>query len=105
MARKTATAKGAKLKVRKGDKVTVITGRDKGKSGKMPPGLARHIERYGTLPPGLAKKPLPPGLAGRLPATTAGRKRVIVGTDVVLVQAATGVILDIIKDVVRNRDK
>ena len=38
---------------------------NKGKSGKMPPGLARHIERYGTLPPGLAKKPLPPGLAGR----------------------------------------
>ena len=79
--------------------------KNRGKSGEMPPGLARHIERYGTLPPGLAKKPLPPGLAGRLPATTAGRKRVIVGNDVVLVQTATGVILDIIKDVVRDRDK
>ena len=75
--------------------------KNKGKSGKMPPGLARHIERYGTLPPGLAKKPLPPGLAGRLPATTAGRKRVIVGNDVVLIEAATGLILDIIKDVVK----
>ncbi len=79
--------------------------KNKGKSGKMPPGLARHIERYGTLPPGLAKKSLPPGLAGRLPATTAGRNRVIVGNDVVLVQTATGVILDIIKDVVRDSDK
>ncbi len=35
MAKKTATAKGAKLKVRKGDKVTVITGRDKGKTGEI----------------------------------------------------------------------
>ncbi len=35
MAKKTATTKGAKLKVRKGDKVTVITGRDKGKTGEI----------------------------------------------------------------------
>ncbi len=35
MAKKTATAKGAKLKVKKGDKVTVITGRDKGKTGEI----------------------------------------------------------------------
>ncbi len=35
MAKKTATAKSAKLKVRKGDKVTVITGRDKGKTGEI----------------------------------------------------------------------
>ncbi len=35
MAKKTATAKAAKLKIRKGDKVTVITGRDKGKTGEI----------------------------------------------------------------------
>ncbi len=35
MAKKTATAKGAKLKVKKGDKVTVITGRDKCKTGEI----------------------------------------------------------------------
>ena len=37
MTKKTATkaAKSAKLKVRKGDKVTVITGRDKGKTGEI----------------------------------------------------------------------
>ena len=34
MAKKT-TAKSAKLKVKKGDKVTVITGRDKGKTGEI----------------------------------------------------------------------
>ncbi len=35
MAKKIAPAKAAKLKVRKGDKVTVITGRDKGKTGEI----------------------------------------------------------------------
>ena len=34
MAKKTA-AKSAKLKIKKGDKVTVITGRDKGKTGEI----------------------------------------------------------------------
>ncbi len=34
MAKKT-TAKSAKLKVKKGDKVTVITGRDKGRTGEV----------------------------------------------------------------------
>ncbi len=35
MAKKTTNAKSAKLKVKKGDKVTVITGRDKGKTGEI----------------------------------------------------------------------
>ena len=38
MAKKTTSAKGvksARLKVKKGDKVTVITGRDKGKTGEI----------------------------------------------------------------------
>ena len=34
MAKKT-TAKSAKLRIKKGDKVTVITGRDKGKTGEI----------------------------------------------------------------------
>ena len=34
MARKSET-KGVKLKIKKGDKVTVITGRDKGKTGEV----------------------------------------------------------------------
>ncbi len=35
MAKKIAPAKGAKLKITKGDKVTVITGRDKGQTGEV----------------------------------------------------------------------
>ncbi len=83
----------------------VKTGK-KGKKGKsVPPGLARQLERKGTLPPGLAKKALPPGLTDRLPPTRAGQERVIVGDDVVLVETVTGVILDIIRDVIRDRGK
>ena len=79
--------------------------KNKGKSGELPPGLQKHIEKYGTLPPGLAKKPLPPGLANRLGSTRSGLERLIVGDDVVLVETATGVVLDIIKHIVVGGDK
>ncbi len=74
--------------------------KNKGKSGELPPGLAKHIEKYGTLPPGLAKKELPPGLAKRLGSSRSGLERLIVGDDVVLVEEATGIVYDIIKDIV-----
>ena len=74
--------------------------KDKGKSGELPPGLQKHIDKYGTLPPGLEKKELPPGLAKRLGSTRSGLERLIVGDDVLLVETAPGVVLDIIKDIV-----
>ncbi len=74
--------------------------KNKGNSGELPPGLQKHIEKYGTLPPGLAKKELPPGLAKRLGSTRSGLERLILGDDVVLVETATGVVLDIIKDII-----
>ena len=79
--------------------------KNKGKSGELPPGLQKHLEKHGTLPPGLQKKALPPGLADRLGAPKTGTERAIVDDDVVLVETATGVVLDIIKDVVVERDK
>jgi len=70
---------------------------------RLPPGLAK---RGGKLPPGLAKRQrLPPGLGGkRLPADLLGRLRVIpknyirlrVGTDVVLMNRDTRIIVDVI---------
>jgi len=75
--------------------------KNKGKSGELPPGLQKHIEKHGTLPPGLQKKQLPPGLAKRLGVTKSGLERLIVDNDVVLVEEATGIIIDIIKDVVK----
>ena len=74
--------------------------KNKGKSGELPPGLQMQLEKNGRLPPGLAKKELPPGLAKRLGSTRTGLERLIIDDDVVLVEEATGIVYDIIKDVV-----
>lgn len=66
----------------------------------LPPGLERQLQKNGTLPPGLARRDLPPDLASRLPSTPSDLERIIVDTNVLLVEKATGVILDIIRDVV-----
>ncbi len=70
------------------------------KKEKLPPGLARQLERNGTLPPGLAKRDLPSDLQSRLPDPAEGLERTIVENTVVLVEKATGRIVDILKDVV-----
>ena len=67
------------------------------KRDQLPPGLAMQLERYGTLPPGLAKRDLPPDLLARLTGPARGTARQVVGSDVLLVDTATGVILDILR--------
>lgn len=86
--------------------------KDKGKSKGMPPGLAKRdslppglqkqLDKNGRLPPGLAKRDLPSELASKLPERAADQDVVVVEKDVVLMDKATGVILDVLKDVVRN---
>lgn len=71
------------------------------KRGKLPPGLQKQLQRNGTLPPGLAKRDLPGNLNTQLPSVDEGLERVITNTSVLLVDKATGVIKDIIKDIVR----
>jgi hypothetical protein len=68
------------------------------KRGSLPPGLAKREQ----LPPGLAKRGLPDTLSAILPNAAAGTERVIVGRDVVLIEAATGIVLDVLLDVVRQ---
>jgi hypothetical protein len=75
-------------------------GKDKGglppglaKKDKLPPGLAKRD----TLPPGLAKRALPSDLDRLLGSLPKDRERSIVGDDVVLIDTATNVILDILK--------
>ena len=70
------------------------------KKEKLPPGLAKQLERNGTLPPGLAKRNLPDDLEAELPDPAEGLERTIVDNAVVLVEKATGRIVDILKDVV-----
>jgi hypothetical protein len=70
------------------------------KKEKLPPGLAKQLERNGTLPPGLAKRNLPADLESELPDPVEGLERTIVENAVVLVEKATGRIIDIMQDVV-----
>ncbi len=75
--------------------------RNSGSVADLPPGLRRQLVTRGHLPPGLAKKALPPGLSSQLSPVPAGYERMIAGPDVLLVEIATGLIVDILRDVVR----
>jgi hypothetical protein len=63
----------------------------------LPPGIARKVARGGALPPGIAKKILPGGLLTRLPSRP-GQEWRVVGTDVLIVEIATNVIVDVLKN-------
>ena len=63
----------------------------------LPPGIAKKLARGGTLPPGIAKKNLPMDLESRLPPVRAGYERMEVDGRVVLIEAATDTIVDIIR--------
>lgn len=69
------------------------------KRDSLPPGLARHVRLYGALPPGLQKKALPEELEALLPDRPDGEVRIIVDDDVLLIERATGFVLDILEDV------
>ncbi len=69
-----------------------------GKKRGLPPGLAKRKR----LPPGLAKRALPADLDHNLPAAPEGTERVIIDNNVVLVQKATGLVLDILLDAVKQ---
>ncbi len=63
----------------------------------LPPGIAKKVARGGSLPPGIAKKMPPGGLLARLPARP-GQEWRVVGTDLLIVEIATNVIVDVLKD-------
>jgi nickel/cobalt transporter regulator len=69
-----------------------------GSAKPLPPGIAKKIARGGTLPPGIAKRYLPQDLLVQLPPRP-GCRWVVVDNDVVLIAAATGIIVDILDDV------
>ena len=64
----------------------------------LPPGIAKKLARGGSLPPGIAKRYFPQDLIVQLPPRPGYEWRVV-GTDVVLLAAATGLIVDILIDV------
>lgn len=76
--------------------------RGKGKKKKMPPGLAKRGElppglaKRRTLPPGLQVRELPEDLVEQLPPPPAGQQVILADENVVLIEQATGRVLDII---------
>jgi hypothetical protein len=64
------------------------------KKGTLPPGIEKQLVRNGTLPPGLSATPLPHDLVVQLPPRPNGQRLVILDDKVLLVQAATNLILD-----------
>ncbi len=65
----------------------------------LPPGIAKNLARGKPLPPGIAKRYLPNNLNALLPSPYAGTNRLIVGNDILLVQVTTGLILDVLNNV------
>lgn len=69
------------------------------KKDRLPPGLEKQLERNGHLPPGLEKRALPGDLEAKLPPPPPGYERAVVGTDVLLIETATGIVRDIMRDI------
>ena len=66
------------------------------KKGTLPPGIAKQLARNGHLPPGLEYRPLPHDLIVELPPLQHGYKYVIVDDRVMLIKAASNLILDVL---------
>lgn len=67
----------------------------------LPSGLRRQLVTKGRVPPGISRQPLPEPLAQRLAPLPDGYERTIIGPDVLLIEARSGLIIDIVRDVVR----
>lgn len=66
----------------------------------LPPGMQKRLAKGKPLPPGIAKKLAPPALSSKI-GLPAGYQLVEVGLDVVVVEAATGIIRDLLRSVIR----
>ena len=67
----------------------------------LPPGIAKNVARGKPVPPGIAKRGVPTALSSRL-AIPSGYELQTVGTDVVLIEAGTRIIAEVLKDVLRK---
>lgn len=66
----------------------------------LPPGIAKNVARGKPLPPGIAKRGVSDDLLRQLNKRDGIQPR-IVGTDLVLEEIATGIIIDVLREVIR----
>ena len=71
------------------------------KRERLPAGLARQLEKNGSLPPGLQKRVhlFPLELGRLLPELPKGVIRVVIGVDILLLDETSNTILDIVREV------
>lgn len=72
--------------------------RGRGRNGGLPPGIARNLARGKPLPPGIAKGYLPSTVIAGLPQLPTGLDYVIVAGKLLLVEAATQMVRDVLLD-------
>lgn len=72
--------------------------RGRGRSGRLPPGIARNLARGKPLPPGIAMGYLPAAVVADLPRLPSGLDYVIVAGKLLLVEAATQVVREVLLD-------
>lgn len=75
-------------------------GNGRGRNGGLPPGIAKNLARGKPLPPGIAKQYLPADLVLRLPAIDRGLEYVVVAGKLLLVEAATQVVREVLLEAV-----
>jgi hypothetical protein len=65
-------------------------------SGGLPPGIAKNLGRGRTLPPGITKQHLPNSVLRELPAAPSGLEYVVMAGKLLLVEAATQVVREVL---------
>lgn len=73
-------------------------GNGRGRGGGLPPGIARNLERGKPLPPGIAKQYLPQNVIVQLPSPGTGLEYIVVAGKLLLVEAATQIVRQILLD-------
>jgi hypothetical protein len=76
-------------------------GNGRGRNG-LPPGIERNLQRGKPLPPGIAKQYLPQDLLGRLTPVERGFEYIVVAGKLLLVEAATQVVREVLLETVFN---
>ncbi|HYG87368.1 MAG TPA: anti-virulence regulator CigR family protein [Azospirillum sp.] len=67
----------------------------------LPPGIAKNLARGKPLPPGIAKQQAPYALVQQVPACRSGWECIVVGADLLILDAVHSVVRDIVRGVVR----